>query len=108
VNDGVAVAEDKIAIGNGAVLTVSGPPLRAGEHVGWSVRADRIRIHATGRYEARIENVVMMAGACEVSVRLGSNSSLRILADACSSTRPGPCRLDIDPGSVQVWRVERS
>jgi molybdate transport system permease protein len=47
VNDGVALAEDKIAIGNGAVLTVSGPPLRAGEHVGWSVRADRIRIHAT-------------------------------------------------------------
>jgi ABC-type Fe3+/spermidine/putrescine transport system ATPase subunit/ABC-type sulfate transport system permease component len=105
VNDGMAVAEDRIAIGNGCDLVVSGPALRAGEHVGWSVRADRVRLHDTGRYEARIENIVVMAGDCEISVRLGRNS-LRILADPGTGVRPGPCRLDIDPGSVQVWRAE--
>jgi molybdate transport system permease protein len=104
VNDGVAAAEDQIDIGNGAVLVVSGPTLRAGEHVGWSVRADRVRLHAAGRYEARIESTVMIAGDCEVSVRLG-RSFLRILADAGSGVRNGPCRLDIDPASVQVWRA---
>jgi hypothetical protein len=101
----MAVAEDQIAIGNGAVLVVSGPALRPGEHVGWSVRADRVRLHPTGRYEARIESIVVMGGDCEISMRLG-RKFLRILADAGSGVRPGPCRFDIDPGSVQVWRAE--
>jgi hypothetical protein len=105
VGEGIAIAENRIAIGGSDSLIVAGPALRPGARVGWSVRPDRVRLSATGCYEATIENVIAVGSACEVSVRLGTGF-LRFLADPSGRTLAGGCRLDIDPGSIQVWQTE--
>jgi molybdate transport system permease protein len=80
VSEGLAVAENQIAIEGGATLIVAGPALQPGTRVGWSVRPERVRLSADGRYEAKIESVAMIGSACEVSVRLG-HTLLRVLTD---------------------------
>jgi hypothetical protein len=60
---------------------------------------------STGRYEATIENVVPVAAGCEVSVRLGK-TLLRIPAAPGEIAVTGSCRLEIDPGAIQVWPTE--
>jgi hypothetical protein len=40
----------------------------------------------------------------ELSVRLGG-ILMRVLADPSFDSTNGPCSLDIDPRSIQVWKV---
>jgi molybdate transport system permease protein len=106
VGEGLAVAENQIAI-EGAILIVAGPALQSGRRVGWSVRPERVRLSSDGRYEATIESNAMIGGAREISVRLGG-TLLRILGGLEDGALASPCRLDIDPGSIQVWQIERA
>jgi hypothetical protein len=65
-----------------------------------------VRLSASGRYEAKIESIAMIGSACEmISVRLG-RTLLRVLADPSDGTMTGLCRLDIDPGSLQLWQFD--
>jgi molybdate transport system permease protein len=99
-----AVDEDHIELGGGVRLAVAGPALLPAEQVGWSVRPERIRLSADGRYEATIEDVTSLGDMLQLSVRLGG-ILLRVLADTSFDPTNGPCRLDIDPRSIQVWKV---
>ena len=102
--EGIAVADNQIAIEGGAILIVAGPPLQPGKRVGWSVRPERVRLGADGRYEARIESIAAIGGARDVLVRLGG-TPLRILADPSWGIPANRCRLEIDPGAIQVWQL---
>jgi ABC-type Fe3+/spermidine/putrescine transport system ATPase subunit len=104
VGEGIAVADNQIATEGGAILIVAGPPLRPGRRVGWSVRPERVRLCANGRYEATIESIATIGGARDVLVRLGG-VLVRILADPNWGTPTNLCRLEIDPGSIQVWQL---
>jgi len=46
----------------------------------------------------------MIGGARDVFVRLGG-ALLRILADPSWGTPANRCRLEIDPGAIQVWQL---
>ena len=107
IGEGVAVAENQIAIEGGETLIVAGPALQPGIRVGWSVRSERVRLSASGRYEAKIESIAMIGNACEISVRLG-RTLLRVLADPSDATMTGLCHLDIDPGSLQLWQYDEA
>jgi molybdate transport system permease protein len=102
---GFAVDGDHVEVAGGVRLAVAGPALRPAERVGWSVRPERIRLSADGRYEATIEDVAALGGMLQLSVRLGG-ILMRVLADPSFDPTNGPCRLDIDPRSIQVWKVE--
>jgi molybdate transport system permease protein len=104
VGEGIAVADNQIATEGGAILIVAEPPLRPGRRVGWSVRPERVRLCAGGRYEARIESIAAIGAARDVLVRVGG-TPLRILADPSWRTSTKFCRLEIDPGSIQVWQL---
>jgi molybdate transport system permease protein len=104
VGEGIAIAGNQIAIDGGTILIVAGPALQPGRRVGWSVRPERVRLCADGRYEARIESIATIGGARDVLVRLG-DTLLRILADPSWGTPTNFCRLEIDPGSIQVWQL---
>jgi molybdate transport system permease protein len=103
VGEGVATSENQIAIEGGVILTVAGPPLQSGRRAGWSVRPERARLSAEGRYEVMVEGIETIGNTGEVFVRLGS-TPLRILTDPGSVTQGSIYRLDIDPGSIQVWQ----
>jgi hypothetical protein len=105
LGEGIAVTEDRIAIEGGATLIVAGPALRPDDRVGWSVRPERVRLNANGRYEATIENTIAVSGGYEASVRLGTRTLLRALVDTQDSALNSRCRLDIDPGAIQVWKI---
>jgi molybdate transport system permease protein len=100
---GIAVDDNQIEIGNGVRLVVAGPSIPQGERVGWSVRPEQIRLSDNGRYEAMVEDIASFGGMLQLSVRLG-NTPLSIVADRSSNQINGPCRLDIDPRSIQVWK----
>jgi ABC-type Fe3+/spermidine/putrescine transport system ATPase subunit/ABC-type sulfate transport system permease component len=104
VSEGIAVADNQIAIEGGAILLVAGPALQPGRRVGWSVRPERVRLCANGRYEATIESIATIGGARDVFVRLGG-ALLRILADPSWGIPANRCRLEIDPGAIQVWQL---
>jgi ABC-type Fe3+/spermidine/putrescine transport system ATPase subunit/ABC-type sulfate transport system permease component len=104
VASGIAADEDQIEIGDGVRLAVVGPPLLPAERIGWSVRPESIRLSADGRYEATIEDVASLGGMLQLSVRLGG-IKLRVLTDPSFNPINGPCRLDIDPRSIQIWKV---
>jgi molybdate transport system ATP-binding protein/molybdate transport system permease protein len=101
---GTAIGVDKIEIGNGVRLAVSGPPMVHGERVGWSVRPEDIRLGDDGCYEATIQDVASVGAMLQLSVRLGDNP-LYVLAHRNSDPITGPCRLSIDPRSIQVWKA---
>jgi len=102
---GRVVAVDRIDIGNGVHLAVAGPALPATGRVGWSVRADEIRISAGGRYPGMVVDVGMTAlGRSHASVRLGG-CTLRAACGTGEQIEPGPCRISIHPAAVQVWTL---
>jgi ABC-type Fe3+/spermidine/putrescine transport system ATPase subunit/ABC-type sulfate transport system permease component len=92
-----------IDIGDDVVVAVAGPALPTGARVGWSVRPECIRIGADGDYGATLVEIgPPFAGRREVTVRLGRCELRAALADG-APVRPGPCRVSIHPGAVQVW-----
>jgi molybdate transport system permease protein len=101
---GIAVDVDQIEIGNAVRLTVAGPPMVRGERVGWSVRPEDVRLGDHGGYEATIQDVASFGAMLQVSVRLG-DTSLWVLAHRSLEPITGPCRLIIDPRSIQVWKA---
>jgi ABC-type sugar transport system ATPase subunit/ABC-type sulfate transport system permease component len=101
---GIAVDKDQIDVGNGVRLAVAGPPMPQGERVGWGVRPEHIRLSRNGCYQATIEDVTSFGGRLQLSVRLGT-TPLLVLADRSLNQIDGPCRLNIDPRSVQVWKT---
>jgi molybdate transport system permease protein len=103
IADGLVVAEDMIEIAGGLRLSVDGPPLPLGAAVGWSVRADRLRIVHTGGHPCTIVSVrPAVAGRQELRIRLGA-VSLRVMQDAETVPRPGPAQLAVPPAAMQVW-----
>jgi ABC-type Fe3+/spermidine/putrescine transport system ATPase subunit len=101
---GIAVDEDQIEIGSGVRLAVAGPPMVRGERVGWSVRSEDIRLGENGCHEATIQDVASFGAMLQLSVRLGG-ISLCVLAHRSLDPITGPCRLNIDPQSIQIWKA---
>ncbi len=101
---GIAVDEDQIEIGNGVRLAVAGEPMVHGERVGWSVRPEDIRLGDDGCYEATIQDVASFGAMLQLSVRLGG-TSLSVLTHRSLDPITGPCRVNIDPRSIQVWKA---
>jgi molybdate transport system permease protein len=101
---GIAVDEDQIEIGNGVRLAVAGEPMVHGERVGWSVRPEDIRLGDDGCYEATILDVASFGAMLQLSVRLGG-TSLSVLTHRSLDPITGPCRVSIDPRSIQVWKA---
>lgn len=100
--EGTAAGPDCIAVGRGVTLAVAGPPLRSGERVGFSCSPARARIGAAGAYPGVVQSVTLSGIDRQVTVRLGD--ALIRLIDGHGSVRPGdPCRVDIDPDSIQIW-----
>jgi ABC-type Fe3+/spermidine/putrescine transport system ATPase subunit/ABC-type sulfate transport system permease component len=101
---GVAVDDEHIEIGEGVKLRVTGPPLPRNERVGWTVRPELIQLSNDGSYAAVIEDIIPFGSRLQLSVRLG-RTSLLVLANQQVNEVNGPCRLDIDPRSIQVWKA---
>ncbi len=98
---GVAVGPDRIACGD-VRLAVAGPPLAAGP-VGWSVRAEGISLRADGGLEATLLRAdEPRGGRRRLTLRLG-DALLHATVDPGCEARPGPCRVAIDPATMQVW-----
>jgi molybdate transport system permease protein len=103
---GRAVAHTQVDVGSGVALSVAGPPLIPGRRVGWSVRPEQVRVGPEGRYPATIQSVgELRAGQRALWVQFGE-VSLRAVADSAGLREPGRCRIDIDPGAVQIWSLE--
>jgi hypothetical protein len=75
-----------------------------GEQVGWSVRPEDIRLGDDGRYEAMIQDIASFGAMLQLSVRFG-DTPLCVLAHRSLDPITGPCRLNIDPQSIQVWKA---
>jgi molybdate transport system permease protein len=101
---GIAVDEDQIEIGNDVRLAVAGPPMVHGERVGWSVRPEDIRLGDDGCYEGTIQDVASFGAMLQISVRLG-DTPLCVLVHRSLDPVTGPCRLNIDPRLIQVWKA---
>ncbi len=105
VSAGVAVASDRIDVG-GVCLPVAGPPLPLGP-VGWAVRRRSIRVGSEHSVPATLLQVSQaQAGQRRLVVQLG-DAVLPVTADAGLLATPGPCRIAIDPASIQVWPASR-
>jgi ABC-type Fe3+/spermidine/putrescine transport system ATPase subunit/ABC-type sulfate transport system permease component len=99
---GTSFSRNQIAIGGAAFLLVAEPDLRPGELVGWSISAGGIRFAAAGAYSGTVESTVTLGLDQRVIVRVG-DARIAVIA-APRPLEPGtPCRLDIEPYSVQVW-----
>jgi ABC-type Fe3+/spermidine/putrescine transport system ATPase subunit/ABC-type sulfate transport system permease component len=99
---GVAVDACHIAIGGDTALTVAGPALEPGAHVGWSFAPARAWIAPNGPYRGVVEDAASLGVGRQVTVVIG-NARIRIF-DERGKVSPGDtCRFDIDPHSVQVW-----
>ena len=99
---GVVIAPDRIALGEGVDLVVSGAPLSLGA-VGWSVRPSRVRLVAAGGIPARlIAAEPARGGRRRVTLQLGA-ATVHATVDPGEGLSPGPCRVAIDPAAVQVW-----
>ena len=74
--------------------------------MGWAVRPEQIRFRGDARYPAIIEDIgERRAGQLALRLRIGE-LVMRAVADPGDKLEPGSCRVDIDPGAVQVWRMD--
>ena len=102
---GVAVAPDRIDVG-GLCIKVAGPPLPLGP-VGWSVRPGSIRVGVEHSLRGTLLQIGEgRAGQRRLVVQLG-DAVLPVMGDAGLAATPGPCRVAIDPASIQVWPASR-
>ena len=104
VNFGIALEKDQIEIGGGVRITIEGSLLVPGERVGWSVRPEEIRLGENGRYKATIGEIASFGAMLQVVVQLG-DVQLTVLAQRSPDLNIGPCHLNIDPRSIQVWKA---
>jgi hypothetical protein len=103
---GIAATETLIEIPGGLRLSVSGPPLRPGSRIGWSVRPDRLRLVEAGGYPGTILAVGQpIAGRQTLRFRLGE-VVLGVTQAADGIPAPGPARLAIPPSALQIWPAE--
>jgi molybdate transport system permease protein len=101
LSNGVAINARQIDIG-GVLLHVSGTPLPIGP-VGWAIHPASIRIVDHAVYPAQVLQAEQpRAGHRLVRIRVG-NAMLQTMTDTTRDIDPGPCRVDIDPGALQVW-----
>ncbi len=100
--EGTAVGPDRIAIGRGVTLAVAGPALTPGDRIGWSCSPARARITAGGAYPGVVESVTLSGIDRQATVRLGE-AQIRLFDGQCAAHPGDPCRVDIDPDSIQIW-----
>ncbi len=99
---GIAMAADRIAVGDGAEIAVSGAALALGP-VGWTVRPSCIRLVAAGGIAAQLLAAEpVRGGRRRATIRIGT-AVLEMTLDPSEAVRLGPCRAAIDPASLQVW-----
>ena len=97
--EGVVEGENRIAVGDGACIEVSGPALPPGR-VGWSVPPDRTWIRPDGLHEGTVQ-AVLEHPTPQRLIRFG-HTQLRLAGGG--HLRPGQvCRFDLDPERIQVW-----
>jgi ABC-type Fe3+/spermidine/putrescine transport system ATPase subunit/ABC-type sulfate transport system permease component len=106
IAQGWAVAPDRIDLG-GVQIAVAGPALATGP-VGWAVRPERVRIGNDDGVPATILQADDIRGGQRRLVVLIGKAVIQAVADPGCSVAPGPCRVAIDPGSVQVWPAASS
>jgi ABC-type Fe3+/spermidine/putrescine transport system ATPase subunit/ABC-type sulfate transport system permease component len=103
--EGVAASPDAIAVGAGAVLKVTGPALKPGARLGWTVSPARVHLSESGRYEGSAEAVTYVGSGHRITVRFGD-----VLIDAAAGyidpPRGSACRFDIDPDAVRIWPLD--
>jgi ABC-type Fe3+/spermidine/putrescine transport system ATPase subunit/ABC-type sulfate transport system permease component len=104
VNFGIAADRDQIEIGGGVRIAIAGSLLVPGERVGWSVRPEEIRLEENGRYKATIQEIASFGAMFQLLVQLG-DVQLAALVQRNPDLNIGPCRLNIDPRSIQVWKA---
>jgi ABC-type Fe3+/spermidine/putrescine transport system ATPase subunit/ABC-type sulfate transport system permease component len=104
VNLGIVVDKDEIEIGTDVRIAVVGLPLVPGERVGWSVRPEEIRVDDGGCYQAAIQEVASFGAMLRLTLQLG-DVRLTALAQRKPDLTIGPCRLNIDAHSIQVWKA---
>ncbi len=99
---GLMVEGNRIEIGARVRLEIAGAGLPAGMAVGWSVRAENVRLGRDGRYDAIVLDIALRPGQCVVDLQLGQ-CRVRAAASPGAGVGLGPCRVDIDPEAIQVW-----
>jgi ABC-type sugar transport system ATPase subunit/ABC-type sulfate transport system permease component len=102
IGHGTCRSRNQIAIGGDAVIFVAGPELTPGERVGWSISPGGARFADAGATSGTIESSVTLGIDQRVIVRIG-DARIGVIGGS-SELEPGsPCRLEVDPHSVQVW-----
>jgi molybdate transport system permease protein len=100
---GVVVEKNRIDVGEGIHVEVTGSALQPKTRVGWAVRPEAIRIISGGRHAATIlSSVRSVGGRNEVKLRLG-NCLLRAEQDDGEPVAFGACCVSINPTAVQIW-----
>ena len=100
---GIAVAQDRMEIGQGVMIETSGPALTPGQRLGWCVAPERLRILSEGGYAAEILSLEPpAAGRQRLSVRLG-DAVLPVIQAPGESLAPGPARLALPASALQIW-----
>jgi len=102
---GMAASAERIAIGAGAMLDVSGPALVPGARVGWAVSPARVHLSETGRYVGTVEAVIDVGSGHLIAVRFG-DALIEVAAGYVDPPRGAPCRFDIDPDAVRIWPLK--
>lgn len=102
VNTALSVATHELALGPAVTLEIPGAPLPLGR-VGWSVPADRVWIHAGGRYAGTIERRAD-GPLPHALIRFGD----ALIGAACAADVAAgqSCRFDLDPERIQVWPLQ--
>lgn len=104
IGHGISHSRSQIALGGEALLEVAEPELTPGERVGWSVSAGGARFAIAGAYRGTVESTEILGIDQRVIVRVGGER-IAVIGAPAALEAGAPCRLDIDPRSVQVWPV---
>jgi molybdate transport system permease protein len=102
VAKGIAAGPNAIAVSAGIVLTIAGPPLHPGAHVGWTVPATHVRLSDAGTYPGLIEDCIVVGMERQLAIRVG-DALIGALSGNADHTPGRTCRFDIDPAAVRIW-----
>ncbi len=91
-------------LSEGTELQTAAGDLAPDSPVVWSVRPERILIQSSGRYRARILDVVDLGSAHELTIALQGSLELALRSDEASLASIGEdVRVEIDPADIAVW-----